>query len=274
MRHSLILRQIGLSGTEGSINQVIRSGRDFWIFHVTFWVIAAIALLLYGLTYGHAQVAVVRNLYNPLLGFGLSYLIKTIYDSRLPPGFGYRLLLIVGLSCLSALVAAMVVNPITFGLLGYDIGDLSLRNLLQDGLYFVLLFLVWSLLYLQLAGRSLVPAPSETTGLETISVTKGNQVFKLDLAKIDCIKASGDYVELCTETGSYLKYGTISSYEKELDTGMFVRVHRSVMVNRNRIVSVSGPTKGQYWIKLQDGQEIRSSRRYKEVVESLTPEAP
>jgi hypothetical protein len=253
---------------------VIRFGRDFWIFHVTFWGLAAAALFLYGLTYGHVKVAVVRNLYSPLVGFGFSYLIKTIYDSRLPSGFGRRLLLVIGLSLLGALVSAMVVNPITFGLLGYEIGDLPLRNLLQDGLYFVLLYLVWSLLYLQLAGRSLVPAPADTTGMGTISVTKGNQVFKLDFAKIICIKASGDYVELCTSSGSYLKHGTISSYEKALADAAFVRVHRSVIVNRDQIVAVSGPAKGQFWIKLRDGQEIRSSRGYREVVESLMPEAP
>lgn len=253
---------------------MIRSGRDFWIFHVTFWVLAAAALFLYGLTYGHVRVAVVRNLYNPLVGFGFSYLIKTVYDSRLPPGLARRLVLVVGLSFLGALVSAMVVNPITFALLGYEIGDLSLRNLLQDGLYFALLYLVWSLLYLQLAGRSLGPAPPEAAGAETISVTKGNQVFNLDLAKIVCIKASGDYVELCTSTESYLKHGTIKSYERALSRGAFVRVHRSVIVNRDAIVSVSGPAKGQYWIKLRDGQEVRSSRGYREVVESLTPEAP
>jgi hypothetical protein len=253
---------------------VIRSGRDFWIFHVTFWGLAAAALFLYGLTYGHVKVALVRNLYSPLVGFGFSYLIKTVYDGRLPPGFGRRLLLVIGLSLLGALVSAMVVNPITFALLGYEIGDVPLRNLLQDGLYFVLLYVVWSLLYLQLTGRSLAPAPADTTGMGTISVTKGNQVFKLDLAKIICIKASGDYVELCTSSGSYLKHGTISSYEKALGKGSFVRVHRSVIVNRDQILSVSGPAKGQFWIKLRDGQEIRSSRGYREVVESLTPEAP
>ncbi|MDH4255763.1 MAG: hypothetical protein OEX13_14725 [Gammaproteobacteria bacterium] len=204
------------SGFEERSNQVIRSGRDFWIFHVTFWVAAAIALFLYGLTYGHVAVAVVRNLYNPLVGFGFSYLIKTVYDSRFPSGFGRRLLLISGLSFLGALVSALVVNPITFGLLGYEIGDLPLRNLLQDGLYFVLLYLVWSLLYLQLMGRSLVPAPADTSATGTINVTKGNQVFKLDLANITCIKACGDYVELCTDSEKYLKHGTISSYEKAL----------------------------------------------------------
>jgi hypothetical protein len=253
---------------------VIRSTRDFWIFHATFWVLAAVALFLYGLTYGHAQIALVRNLYSPVVGFTCSYLIKTVYDNRFPSGFGRRLLSIVGLSFLGALVSALVVNPITFGLLGYEIGDLPLRTLFQDGVYFVLLYLVWSLLYLQLAGRSLVPVPADTAGMDTISVTKGNQVFKLDLAKITCIKANGDYVELCTNSGSYLKHGTISSYEKALGKGAFVRVHRSVIVNRDQIVSVSGPAKGQFWIKLRDGQEIRSSRGYREAVESLTPEAP
>jgi hypothetical protein len=250
------------------------SGRDFWLFHVAFWVLAAIALFLYGLTYGHVKVAVVRNLYNPLVGFGFSYLIKTVYDNRFPSRFGRRLLLILGLAFLGALVSAMIVNPITFGMLGYEIDELPLRNLLRDGLYFVLLYLVWSLLYLQLTGRTLVPTPADTTGTETINVTKGNQVFKLDPAKIVCIKASGDYVELCTDSDSYLKHGTIGSYEKALGEGAFVRVHRSAIVNRDQVVSVSGPTKGQFWIKLRDGQEIRSSRRYREVVESLMPEAP
>ena len=168
----------------------------------------------------------------------------------------------------------LVVNPITFGLLGYEIGDLPLRNVFQDGLYFVLLYLVWSLLYLQLSGRSLVSAPANTAEMDSIRVTKGNQVFKLDLAKVACIKASGDYVELCTNSGNYLKHGTIGSYEKALGKGAFVRVHRSVIVNRDQIVSVSGPAKGQFWITLRDGQEIRSSRGYREAVESLMPEAP
>ena len=274
MRHPLLHNPSYSSGIERCSNQVIRSGRDFWIFQVTFWGVAAAALFLYGLTYGHVQVALVRNFYNPLIGFGFSYLMKTVYDNRFPSELGWRLSLIVGLSLLGALVSALVVNPITFGLLGYEIGDLPLRILLQDGLYFVLLYLVWTLFYLQLTGRSLLPAPAVTTGIETITVTKGNQTFKLDLAKITCIKASGDYVELCTGSGSYLKHGTISSYEKALGKSAFVRVHRSAIVNGDQIVSVSGPAKGQFWIKLRDGQEIRSSRRYRAVVESLTPEAP
>jgi hypothetical protein len=253
---------------------VIRSERDFWIFQVTFWVLAAAALFLYGLTYGHLRVALVRNLYNPLVGFGFSYVMKTIFDKRFPEGLGYRLLLIIGLSLLGGLVSAMVVNPITFSLLGYDISNLPLRSFLQDALYFVLLYIVWSLFYLQLSGRSLALQPAEKNSPGSISVTKGNQIFNLDLANIVCIKASGDYVEICTGTESYLKHGTISSFERELGEQGFVRVHRSIMVNRDHVVSVAGPTKGQYRITLGDGEEIRSSRGFREVVESLVPEAP
>ena len=253
---------------------MIRSTREFWIFHATFWGIAGVVLFLYGLTYGHAQVAFIRNLYSPVVGFACSYLIRAIYESRFPAGFANRLLLIVGLSLAGALVSALVVNPITFGLLGYELADLPLGSLLKDGLYFVLFYIVWSLLYLQFTGRSLASAPTAETELEPISVTKGNQVFSLDPANIRCIKASGDYVELVTATESYLKQGTISYYEQALGQGPFVRIHRSIIVNRDKITAISGPAKGQYWIKLGDGEELRSSRRYREVVESLLPEAP
>jgi len=253
---------------------MIRSTRDFWVFHAVFWLLAGVALFLYGLTYGHATVALVRNIYNPLVGLVCSYLIKSVYDGAYPAGFLGRLLLISALSIAGALISALIVNPITFGMLGYEIEDLSLRTLFQDILYFALLYLVWSLLYLQLIGKSLGSVSATPGHMEPINVTKGNQVFKLDPASISCIKASGDYVEFCTVAESYLKSGTISFYEQALKNGPFVRVHRSCIVNRDKIVSVAGPAKGQYWIRLQGGQELRSSRRYQEVVESLMPAAP
>jgi hypothetical protein len=253
---------------------LIRSTRDFWVFHAVFWVIAGFALFLYGLTYGHAQIALVRNLYSPLVGFACSYLIGAVYESRYPTRLVGRLLLIVGLSLAGALVSALVVNPITFGLLGYQLSELPVHALLKDGLYFVLLYIVWSLLYLQFTDKPLAPVAAAAADLESINVTKGNKVFKLDPANISCIKASGDYVELVTGAESYLKQGTIGFYEQALSQGGFVRIHRSIIVNSGKIASISGPAKGQYWLKMHDGQELRSSRRYREIVESLLPAAP
>lgn len=253
---------------------MIHSTRDFWVFHAVFWLLAGVAMFLYGLTYGHAQIALVRNLYSPLVGFACSYLIRAVFENAYPTGFVRRLLLIVGLALAAALISALVVNPITFGLLGYPLGDLPFHALLKDGLYFVLLYIVWSLLYLQFTGKPLATAPAAAARMDSINVTKGSKIFKLDPANITCIKASGDYVELVTGAESYLKQGTISFYEQALSEGPFVRIHRSIIVNGDKIAAISGPAKGQYWVKMQDGQELRSSRRYREVVESLLPEAP
>jgi len=253
---------------------MIKTNKDFWTFHAVYWVLAGLALFAYGLTYGHAQVALVRNIYNPLIGFACSYLIRAIYDHWLPAGFEKRLLVILLCSMLGGLVSSLVVNPVTYGLLGYDLQSLSLGNILKDGLYFVLFYLVWSLLYLQFMGESLVATPIAVANLEFISVTKNNKKFKLDPANLAYIKASGDYVELFTEQDSYLKQGTIGFYEQALSSGSFARIHRSVIINPRKIVSVSGPNKGQYWITLQGGHEVRSSRKYQDVAESLTPTAP
>ncbi len=258
---------------------MIRSSRDFWIFHAVFWLLAAVVLFLYGLSYGHIQVAFVRNLYNPIVGFACSYLIRAVYENYFPVTLSRRLLVMVAMAFLGALVSALIVNPITYALLGYELSELPMGNLLQDGLYFVLLYLIWSLLYLQLTGKSLVTAQDETVvdaraAQETINVTKGNQVFKLDPANISCVKASGDYVELCTDNASYLKQGTIAFYEQALGPHSFLRIHRSVLINRDKVASVSSASKGQFWVTLDDGQELRSSRRYQTVVQSLTPDAP
>ena len=222
---------------------MIRSPRDFWIFHTVFWLLAAVVLFLYGLTYGHVQVALVRNLYTPVVGFACSYLIRAVYENHFPATLSKRLLVMVAMAFLGALVSALIANPITYGLLGYKLSELPVGNLLQDGLYFVLLYLIWSLLYLQLTGKSLVATADETVVNETT-------VDEIDFQ------------------------GTIGFYEKALSPQSFLRIHRFIIVNREKIASVSNASKGQFWITLHDGQELRSSRRYQTVVESLMPEAP
>ncbi len=257
---------------------MIASTKDFWIFHAIYWAVTGLLLFLYGLTYGHWEVALVRNLYNPLVGFGCSYLMQALYVHKYPATFHTRLLMVLLLSLAGALVSALLVNPVTYALLGYEVQHLALSNLLKDGLYFVLFYLVWSLLYLQLSGKPLAEpttsvAPAMPGSLETITVTKGERKLNLDPLKICYIQASGDYVEFHTRQEQYLKQGTISYYEQALSDGLFVRIHRSIIVNQAQIKSISGPVKGQYWINLGEGREVRSSRNYQSVVANLIPEA-
>ncbi len=256
--------------------------KKFWIFHSIYWLVAGLALFLYGLRYGHWEVALVRNIYNPLLGFVVSFLISVAYVQKMPAQNINRLLFVIAASIAGAFLSAMIVNPITYGLLGYELRSLTASDIFTDGLYFALFYLVWSLLYLQLSGVSLfgagMPSPNAgiskpPTQIETIDVEKAGAKLKLHVSDITHIVAKGDYVEFFTAADSYLKLGTISSYEEILGTGPFKRIHRSIIVNGDKIIAISGPAKGQYWIKLESDHEVRSSRNAQSVVEGLAPKA-
>jgi len=257
--------------------------KSFWIFHSVYWVVAGLALFVYGLRYGHWEIALVRNIYSPLLGFVVSFLMSVLYVRRMPRQDLDRLTLVVAASIAGALLSALIVNPITYGLLGRDLRSLTASDIFTDGLYFVLFYLVWSLLYLQISGLPLFGAapedgkilpndvePAET--LDAITVTKEGRKLKLLPGDITHIEANGDYVEFFTSADSYFKQGTIGSYEKGLD-GSFVRIHRSIIVNSEKITAITGPQKGQYWIKLEGDREVRSSRNAQTLVEGLLPKA-
>lgn len=255
----------------------------FWIFHTVYWVIAGLALFLYGLRYGHWEIALIRNIYSPVLGFAVSFLMSVAYAQRMPQQNGRRLLFVLGASVVGATLSALIVNPITYGLLGYDLRALTAADIFTDGLYFALFYLVWSLLYLQISGVALFGAVESgaieempikpQSPIETINVEKAGAKLKLYVGDITHIVASGDYVEFFTVSDSYLKLGTISSYEEALKPGPFKRIHRSTIVNGAKVTSISGPTKGQYWLKLEGGHELRSSRNAQSVVEAMAPKA-
>ena len=255
----------------------------FWIFHSVYWVVAGLALFLYGLRYGHWEIALIRNIYSPLLGFAVSFLMSVAYAQKMPQQNLHRLLFVLGASVAGAFLSAMIVNPITYGLLGYDLRALTASDIFTDGLYFALFYLVWSLLYLQISGISLFGsgepgAVGETpiklqSPIETINVEKAGAKMKLYVGDITHIVANGDYVEFFTASDNYLKLGTISSYEEALSPGPFRRIHRSTIVNGDKVISISGPTKGQYWLKLEGDHEVRSSRNAQSVVEDMAPKA-
>ena len=80
-------------------------------------------------------------------------------------------------------------------------------------------------------------------------------------------------MEFVTEATTYQKKMTIGSVEVILAGGTFVRIHRSILINKEKVLAVTGPTKEQYWITLLGEHEVRSSRSYKSVIENLIPKA-
>jgi two-component system LytT family response regulator len=107
--------------------------------------------------------------------------------------------------------------------------------------------------------------------IERIVVKDGSRVQIIPVGRLDYAEAQDDYVSLHSEKKSYLKQQTISSLESALDPARFVRVHRSFIVNLERIAKIEPYTKDTRVVLLSDGSQIPVSRagyaRLKELLE-------
>jgi two-component system, LytTR family, response regulator len=98
------------------------------------------------------------------------------------------------------------------------------------------------------------------TYLSRIVVRDGTRVHVVPVDKLDVAEAQDDYVQLTTEGRKLLKSGTIGSLADALDPGRFVRVHRSYIVNIDRLARLELYAKGSYVAILSDGSRIPVSR--------------
>jgi two-component system, LytTR family, response regulator len=92
--------------------------------------------------------------------------------------------------------------------------------------------------------------------LERIVVKDGPKVQIIPVDKLDYVKAQDDYIALRSINRNYLKQQTISSIEKQLDPARFARIHRSYIVNLDRVVRIEPFTKDSHVAVLQDGTQI------------------
>jgi len=87
-------------------------------------------------------------------------------------------------------------------------------------------------------------------------------VIRVKAGDIDLIEAERDYMRLNIGTRSYLLHETISGLERKLDPSEFVRLHRSTLVRRDRIVSFRHNEAGAWEAQLKDGRWLRVGRTY------------
>jgi two-component system LytT family response regulator len=96
--------------------------------------------------------------------------------------------------------------------------------------------------------------------LERMVVKDGAKVHIIPIDKLDYVEAQDDYVALRSEKKNYLKQQTISSVETQLDPRKFVRIHRSYIVNLERIARIEPYTKDSRVAVLTDGTQLPVSR--------------
>jgi len=99
-----------------------------------------------------------------------------------------------------------------------------------------------------------------TEYLERLVVRDGTHVHIIPIAKLDYAEAQDDYVALHSGGKQFLKQQTISSLESALDPARFVRIHRSYLVNLDRVVKIEPYTKDSRVVVLADGAQLPVSR--------------
>ncbi|HYL37466.1 MAG TPA: LytTR family DNA-binding domain-containing protein [Bryobacteraceae bacterium] len=105
------------------------------------------------------------------------------------------------------------------------------------------------------------------TRFERVVIKSSGRVMFLDAADIDWIEAAGVYVHLHVGSKSYLYRATLGQLQERLDPKLFVRIHRSAMVNTDRIMELQPRTHGDYVVILKNGTELTLSRGYRNQLE-------
>jgi len=105
--------------------------------------------------------------------------------------------------------------------------------------------------------------------LKRLAVRSAGKTVFVDAEDVDWIEAAENYVQLHTGRASHLIHVTMNAFEKSLDPEIFLRIHRSVIVNVRRIKELQPVLHGEYAITLQSGVRLQSGRMYNEKLRAL-----
>jgi len=111
------------------------------------------------------------------------------------------------------------------------------------------------------------PEPAAVTGVDDyaqrISVRYGEHIRVISTADIDWIRADGNYVHLHVGNARFLHRDTLRHLLTTLDPTRFLRIHRGIMVNLDRVAEVHPLFQGNAEVVLRDGTRLHLSRRFR-----------
>ncbi len=102
-----------------------------------------------------------------------------------------------------------------------------------------------------------------------LAIRDAKGTYFVVVADVDWIEADGNYVRLHVGRSSHLLRDTINHVAAKLSAARFVRVHRSVIVNVDRIARLHAHAHGEYIITLADGTRVTSSRAHNGLIRAL-----
>ena len=115
------------------------------------------------------------------------------------------------------------------------------------------------------------PAPGGTAGTggaasypQRFSVRERDRILLVRVDSLEAVQAAGNYVELVGAGRKHLLRETLSEMERKLDPNRFVRIHRSTIVNADRIREILPDPHGDGDVVMESGAVHRLSRAYRE----------
>jgi len=100
-----------------------------------------------------------------------------------------------------------------------------------------------------------------------LPIRNGRETTRVPVEAIEWVDAAGDYLCIHANGHTHILRATMREMENLLDPRLFQRVHRSTIVNLTRVKSLRAHMNGEYFLRLEGGQELKLSRTYRDKVE-------
>jgi two-component system LytT family response regulator len=113
------------------------------------------------------------------------------------------------------------------------------------------------------------PVSARTEFAKRLVVKESEEVHLIKTAEIDWIEANGRYVTLHSGSKTFTIREGISDLSARLDPARFARIHRSYVVNIDRIAKLQPLFHGEYRVILQDGTVLLLTRHYKKAIQQV-----
>lgn len=115
------------------------------------------------------------------------------------------------------------------------------------------------------------PAPPAAQLPATLLVSKGVDQCLIQIGRIECVSAAGNYVEIVERGQRYLMRATLKQLEDRLPADDFIRIHRCHLVRRDEIDRIKSQPSGNGTVQLRGGHVLPMSKKHKQALQRYRP---
>lgn len=127
--------------------------------------------------------------------------------------------------------------------------------------------------YLTLTETAPLEMPSSSAAaakyIDRLLIKTKDHILVIAIRDIDWIESAGDYVYIHIQGQKHILRETMSDLEQRLDPKQIIRIHRSMMVNVDRIKSLRSNEHGDYDVFLHNGVKLKMSRSYRNIFQNI-----